>query len=279
MIVNDAHFDAVFTSANFEIKNSATYGPTFSVVSGRNTVSDRLVELIWSANHSIKIASGHLRSRPVSKALLERKETDPLLDIVVYLDGQEYISYSGHTKQTNKMIDCLESAGDSESKRQSCLDKGFLYSYALQDMGIDLRYKYYSYRWHYSYAAQMHHKYMIIDDETVVSGSYNLSDNAEHNTMENIAIYHSGAFGELVESFVNNFDQMWVTGDTEALYESLMNEIEHGTSNTFPIVFDAMALNWSQVTALKAAIRENCPLINSEDYRKHPEDHWFCERN
>ncbi|HIA04514.1 MAG TPA: hypothetical protein EYN66_21895 [Myxococcales bacterium] len=279
MIVNDPNFDALFTSNNFEIKHSATYGPTFTIVNGMNTVSDRLVELIWSANHSIKVASGHLRSRPVSQAILERRQADPMLEIVVYLDGQEYISESGHNKQTQKVEQCIQDAGDSESKQQSCMNKGFLFSYLLQEAGVDLRYKYYSYRWHYSYAEQMHNKYMILDDTTVVSGSYNLSDNAEHNTMENIAIYRFNGFPELVSSFVQNLNSIWVTGETEGLYAALMDNIQNGTSNTFPIVFDPMALNWDEVTALKAAIRAYCPDINSEDYRKNPQDHRVCERN
>ena len=74
-----------------------------------------------------------------------------------------------------------------------------------------VRYKYYAYRWHYSYAIQMHHKYMIVDGKRLFTGSYNYSDNAEHNTMENVVIYDAAAFPALVAAFVANFEALWQT--------------------------------------------------------------------
>ncbi len=50
--------DAAFTSSNFETTQSR-YGAGFRVISGRNTVSDRIVEAILAAKTSIAIASGH----------------------------------------------------------------------------------------------------------------------------------------------------------------------------------------------------------------------------
>ena len=268
-------FDAVFTSANFKLKQTS-YGPTFTVIAGENAASDRLVQLIWSATTSIHVASGHLRSRPVSEALIAKAAAEPWLDIRVYLDGQEYISSWYHSQQSQELEGCLADAGDSLSKQQKCMDRGFLFGYALHLANVDVRYKYYTYRWHYSYSPQMHHKYMVIDGRTLASGSYNLSDNAEHNTLENIGIYSGGGFAALVQSFEDEFERMWTTGEAEGYYAILFDTIETATDG-FPIVFDAMALDWDQVTKLKALIKANCPAINSEAYRKHPESHMWCE--
>ena len=129
-IVDEPTSEALFTSANF--KTSVTsYGPTFSIESGKNEISDRMVELINEAENSIHIASGHMRLRPVYEALIARHEADPEMDIRVYLDAQEYVSLWGQEKQVAKQQLCLEDAGDSESKKQKCLDRGFRYSYAL----------------------------------------------------------------------------------------------------------------------------------------------------
>lgn len=277
-ILDDPSIDAVFTSANYRVYESSRYGWTFSVNDGANAVSDRLVELIWSAESSIHVASGHLRSRPVAEALIERHELDPDLDIRVYLDNQEYLSLWSQNEQENELAACLEDAGDDIGDQQDCLDSGFLFSYELFEAGIPLRYKYYCYRWHYSYAEQMHHKYMIIDGQILVSGSYNLSDNAEHNTMENIVIYDAQAFPELVAAFEANFESLWVTGEEDGLYDELMDEILNGTDDSFPIVFEPMAIDWEQVTELKNAIRDNCPDINSYDFRSNPQRHWYCDR-
>ncbi|HUU01517.1 MAG TPA: phospholipase D-like domain-containing protein [Myxococcota bacterium] len=276
MIPDTSVADAVFTSSNF--KTSVTsYGPTFSVVSGHNTVSDRLVELIQGARKSIHIASGHMRSRPVAEALMARWAEDPSLDIRIYLDDQEYISEWYQGEQQTDFEDCLTAAGDSVSKIQKCTDSGYYFSYLVQAAGIPLLFKFYCYRWDYHYAEQMHHKYFIIDGRVLASGSYNLSDNAEHNTVENVAIYDRAAFPDLVDSFEDNFEKIWQTGLSEGYYQSLVDLIEN-TTNPVPIVFDSMALDWDQVTNLKRLILDNCPAINSQDYRDNPQDHLTCER-
>jgi phosphatidylserine/phosphatidylglycerophosphate/cardiolipin synthase-like enzyme len=278
MLLDDPAIDAVFTSANFRVTQSSTYGPTFSVVTGENEIADRLIELINNAQQSIHIASGHLRSRPVVEALLARHQANPDLDIRIYLDNQEYISASAHADQITDLDACLAQAGASVSAQQACLDSGFLFSYQVHETGIQLRYKYYCYRWDASYAPQMHDKYFIFDGRIVASGSYNLSDNAEHNTMENMVIYDASAFPHLVASFEENFESIWRTGEAEGLYDSLLEEIESGTDPTFPIVFPPMALTWDQVTDLKNAIRDHCPKINSEAYRTNAPAHQYCER-
>ena len=274
MIPSEPDIGAVFTSANFKTFNSASHGPGFSRVRGRDEISDFIVAQIEAADTSIRVASGHLRSRPIAEALIAKHQDDPNIDIQVYLDGQEYISSFWSNKQQDELDDCLVEAGDSESKQQDCIDKGFYFGLALHEAGIDVRYKYYSYRWHYRTAPQMHHKYLIIDSDTVIQGSYNLSDNAEHNTMENMAIFTGADAKGLVDAYNANFDTMWVTGD--GLFTGLIDEIETST-DTIPIIFDAMSLDWDQVTQLKGLIRSTCPAINSDEYRENPDKKFVCE--
>jgi len=276
-ITDDPDVDAVFTSANFRTYESTRYGPTFSLERGRNEVSDTWVELIRGARSSIRIASGHLRSRPIVEALIAAQEANPALDIRVYLDGQEYASEYTDDRQNDELQACLIDAGTSESQQQDCRDRGFLFSYRVHHAGIALRFKYYAYRWDYSYAVQMHHKYMIIDDETLITGSYNLSDNAEHNTMENDLVLTGAAFQSVVDAYIDNFDQLWVTGEEEGRFASYLDEVQNGTRD-FPIVFTEMAIDWDQVTTLKAAIRAACPEINSTEYRTNAAAHRYCDR-
>lgn len=275
MILDHDGVDAKFTSANFRTYYSSRYGNTFGILRGRSEVSDRLVELIDQATDSIWIASGHLRSRPVAEALLRKWQENPNMDIRVYLDDQEYISEWYHQQQQDDLDDCLAEAGDSEAQRQDCTDSGFYFSYQIQDAGIPLRFKYYAYRWHYTYAVQMHHKYLIFDGDTVASGSYNLSDNAEHNTMENLVVYRASRYPQLVDAFEQNFTDIWETGRQDGVYDHLVAQIEDAT-DSIPIVFEPMALNWQEVSDLKELIRDTCPAINSNAYREHPEDHERC---
>jgi len=276
MIPDRDGVDASYTSDNFRTYVSSRWGPTFGIKRGVSTVSKRIVEMIEGADDSIWIASGHLRSRPISEALIEKYKDNPEMDIRVYLDGQEYISQWYHDKQKDELATCLEEAGDSQAQREDCLNKGFYFSYLVEQADIPLRFKYYAYRWHYSYAKQMHHKYLVFDGETVVSGSYNLSDNAEHNTLENIVVYRKADYPKLVERFKSNFTDIWETGRGEGLYDQLVSEIENA-SDTIPIVFEPMALSYDQVDSLKDLIRETCPEVDADDYRRNPEDHETCE--
>jgi len=266
--------EALFTSANFRTYESSRYGWTFSRERGDAEVADRLVELIEGATDRILIASGFLRSRQVSEALLAKVQADPTLDVRVYLDGKEFVSEWFHREQLRDREDCLAEAEGSAARTEDCLDYGFLYAYALVKAGVDVRFKHYSYRWHYSTAEQMHHKYLIIDDQ-LVTGSYNLSANAEYDTMENVVVMRGLRFATVVERFARNFATLWETGRSEGLYDELMADVLEG-DDEFPIVFDSMALTWQEVDDLKAAMRDACPEINSDDFRRHPERHYRC---
>jgi phosphatidylserine/phosphatidylglycerophosphate/cardiolipin synthase-like enzyme len=275
MIPDDESFEVAFTSANFDVWESTRYGPTFSRVRGRDTVSSRLVALIEAAESSIWLASGHLRLRPVAEALLAAHDANPELDIRVYLDGQEYLSSSSHWRQTQDLDECLERAAGSQPRTEDCVDRGFRFSYLLHRAGIPVRFKYYAYRWDITYAVQMHHKYMLIDGRILASGSYNLSDNAEHNTMENIAIYHLDRYPGLIDAFERNFGEIWDTGDEEGLYEGLLGQIDLEHS-AIPLVFAPMALDWDQVTHLKREIRSSCPEVDTEEFRTNAGAHRNC---
>lgn len=259
-------FDALFTSANFTAS-----GDTFSLT-GADTVADGLVAAIDAAEERILVASGHLRSRPVSEALMRKRAEDPELEIRVYLDGQEYISAATHAKQQTDLSTCL-SVATTEAKKRSCLDRGFLFGFAVGEAGIDVRYKYYAYRWDVSYAAQMHNKFLIVDD-ALYTGSYNLSDNAEHNTFENMLVFRGPEFRELVGDYEEKFEAMWSTG--EGKLEGLMETIR--TQATIPIVFDSMSLDWREVRDLKSLIAAECPAVNSAEYRQNAAAHLSCTK-
>ncbi len=265
-IPEDPGMHVYFTSDNFTAVNDGFTG------NRKNTISDVLVEAIGRAEKRIHVASGHLRSRPVSEALMARKAEDPDLDVRVYLDGQEYISQSSHDQQVADLDVCV-AAATTESKKASCLDKGFLFGLAVGQADIDVRYKYYAYRWDASYAPQMHNKYLIVDDE-LFTGSYNLSDNAEHATFENMLHFRGPEFVDLVEEFEARFDVLWKQGD--GLLEGFRTQVD--TQATFPILFPAMSLSWQEVRDLKSLIAAECPAVNSEEFRANPTSHQSCTK-
>jgi len=270
-IPDEANTDILFTSSNFTVK-----GTTFSVT-GKNTIADAWVAAIQGAKKSIHISSGHMRSRPVAEALMAKIKDSPDLDVRVYLDDQEYISQASEAAQKSDLDACLAAAGTSESKKRECLDKGFLYGLEVGESGIDVRYKFYAYRWDASYAAQMHHKYMVVDGAELYTGSYNLSDNAEHQTFENMFVYKGSEFSAFVKQYEDNFEHIWETGRAEGKLASLSDKVKNDT--TIPIVFDPMALSWQEVTDLKTLIRTNCPDVDSSPYRTAAASHQTCTKH
>jgi phosphatidylserine/phosphatidylglycerophosphate/cardiolipin synthase-like enzyme len=266
IIPDNPGLDALFTSRNFKVKDT-----TFSIT-GASHVSDALVDAILSAEDRIYVASGHLRSRPISEALIEKRAQNPDIEIKVYLDGQEYISDSYHAEQLADLDVCL-AAATTESQTNKCMLKGFLFGFQLGESGVDVRYKYYAYRWDFSYAAQMHNKFLLIDD-ALYTGSYNLSDNAEQNTFENMLVFAGPEFRGLRDTYEDHFLTLWDTG--AGLLPGLQAQVQSG--ETFPIVFPAMALTWTEIDALKSLIFQSCPQINSDEYRKNAAKHKVCEK-
>jgi phosphatidylserine/phosphatidylglycerophosphate/cardiolipin synthase-like enzyme len=261
--------NVLFTSSNF-----TAHDTTFSTT-GTNTVADGLVAGINAATKSIHIASGHMRSREVAEALLAKKHANPTLDVRVYLDDQEYIAKETHDGQLAKLQTCLAAAGDSDAKKRDCSDNDFLFGYQLGSEGIDVRYKFYAYRWDFTYAPQMHHKFMAVDGTTLYSGSYNLSDNAEHGTFENMMVLKGSTHAPLIKAFEANFESIWKTGRDENKLAALDARIDQG--GAFPIVFDPMALTGDEITALKQKIRAACPAVDSDAYRRAAGSHRSCQ--
>lgn len=54
----------------------------------------------------------------------------------------------------------------------------------------------------------MHHKVIIIDEQTVITGSYNFSNNAEHNNDENTLIIHNQA---IAAEYLAEFQQIYAS--------------------------------------------------------------------
>jgi phosphatidylserine/phosphatidylglycerophosphate/cardiolipin synthase-like enzyme len=270
LLPEDPNSHVWFTSANFNVRNT-TFG-----VKGTNEVSDQWVAAIQGAHKSIHIASGHFRGRAVAKALEAKIAAEPGIDIRVLLDGQEYVSKSASDAQIAELDACLAAAGQNEAKTRVCLDKGFYYGYEASLAGVSVRYKYYAYRWNAAYAVQMHNKVMIIDGERLYTGSYNLSDNAEHNTLENMFLFKGPEFAAVIGSYEATFAHLWELGRAEGMLGKLRDQIQ--TASTIPLVFDPIVLEWQEVTDLKTLIRQNCPAVDSAAYRSQPTSHMFCPR-
>jgi len=277
MIEEASGSEVYFTSANFRTYESSRYGWTFAANTGSHQVADRVAEFIDSATSSVWVASGHFRSKQIRDAILAKHQEDPSVDIRVYLDGQEWISQWSQDNEVDELEDCLSGA-TTENQSNKCYEVGRYWSKDLVDAGVATKFDYYAFRWNYRYAEQMHHKYIIVDGERVLSGSYNFSSNAEVDSLENTVVYDAASYPDLVDAYIDNHSALWVTGEADDLYSGVMDEIENGSGN-FDIVWEPMALGWQQVQDLKDAVRDHCPDVNADPYRNEPASHQQCTRD
>ncbi len=257
--------DAYFTSANCRTYVSSTYGPTFAKISGSQIVADKIVELINQATYSIHMAANHLRSRPIAEALIAKKQQNPLMDIQVYLDGQEYISEEYNQIQTAKREAKLANATTPGEIRE-IMETDFYYSYELIKAGINVRFKTYSYKWHIDTAAEMHHKYAIFDNRIVATGSYNYSYNSETESMENLLVFDDTFSSETVAAFRSNFESIWSTGRVEGYYNDLLTYINSDTRYV-PVLYPSMALTYDEVRALRQITENVCPAVKEQFFK------------
>ncbi|MBA3462034.1 MAG: DUF1669 domain-containing protein [Deltaproteobacteria bacterium] len=265
--------DLLLTSPNFTL--GGTEHATWSVNKASTVVSDKWVAAVHGATTSIHIASGHLRLRPFVEALIAKKQAQPSIDIRVYLDQQEFISASGDAAQKAEVAQC-QAAATTPTQAADCLRNDFLFSKALVDAGIDVRFKSFAYRWDASYAAQMHSKYMVVDGKELISGSYNLSMNAEQASFENALHLRGSPYAPVAGAFEQNFAKLYETGRAQDLLTGLRSQIS--TAQTIPLVFPPMALTYSEFDRLRQLIRANCAVVDSIDYRSNAAAHRTCPR-
>ena len=179
----DDSADVLFTSDNFVVRQRRGR-PTFSLVSRDSwAVANEIAEHIKAARESIWIASGHFVSPVITAAVveaLERAEAEGrALDVRLYVDQQD--------------------AGKDDVRE-------------IVAAGADVRVKMFMYKWAHPAAHQMHHKFFVIDGQKVLSGSYNLSLNAEQKTFENVTVLDAAGYQDLVAAFQTQFLLMWDHG-------------------------------------------------------------------
>jgi phosphatidylserine/phosphatidylglycerophosphate/cardiolipin synthase-like enzyme len=223
----DSH--ALFTSVNFEANGSGGWK-----VLGTTAVTDALAEAISQAQTSLRIASGHFVSEPISRAVIAALQAHPGMRVEIALDCQE----------TSK------GGIDGELKAE------------IEQLGGIIHYKCNTYRWHYKYAKQLHHKYVIIDDATLYTGSLNFSLNAETNTFENMLMFTGAAHQALIASYIANHQVVLNYGreDDLAALTALREEIETGT--VVPLVWNVpIAMDLDTFQDLKDLIRSECPAV------------------
>lgn len=203
--------------------------------SGSSTyvVADAIIDLIRSAKESIIIDVAHFNSRRIADALIDFHRDNPQVRIEVLLDMGEY--------------------ADGKSR---CRD--------LERAGIDVRYKTYSLAFVHGRSQLQHHKTIIVDEEHMVTGSYNWSDTAEHSNYENAIVVQGDVSRNrpFLRAFVQEHERLWDQGRDRypAMLAAMTAEPDDPEYRRYiPIHFDTnyfegpMALTRDEVRPLRSA--------------------------
>ena len=129
-------------------------------------VSERIEEEIQTAQNSINVLAYSFTSDPLAEAMLQKHDEGVAVRIV----------FDQSQVETN-------TGGEYENLRRAGLD--------IKMDGIN---------------GLMHHKVIIIDGKTVITGSYNFSASAERSNDENIIIIRSET---LAQEFLLEFNKVW----------------------------------------------------------------------
>jgi phosphatidylserine/phosphatidylglycerophosphate/cardiolipin synthase-like enzyme len=125
-----------------------------------------------------------------------------LLDVISA--AQESISFMAYSFTSDELAEALIERARSGVSVTGVFDKDQYHSNAgteydtLIQAGIDVRLD--------GNPRLMHHKVIIIDQQTVITGSYNFSNNAEHNNDENTLIIHNQ---DIAAQYLTEFQRIY----------------------------------------------------------------------
>lgn len=142
-------------------------------------LTDQIVRAIESAKSTIDIASTRVRLVPILEAISAAADRGVQIRIVIGQD--DYRDLSNRAIYLNKL-------------------------------GIQLRVKFYNLKPGEFITHQMHNKFLIIDGESVMTGSFNWSESAEKNHIENIVEFRGALGKSMATVFTTEFESIWEMG-------------------------------------------------------------------
>lgn len=136
---------------------------------------EAILKELTGAENEIKIAMYILTDRELSNALISAKERG--VNVRVLMDGEsaEEIGYSKH--------------------------------HFLSEREVNVKLDYTHQTYGNKYEGIMHNKFAIIDNETLITGSYNWTHSAEKLNDENLLIIKDSK--ELIKTFTDEFTKLW----------------------------------------------------------------------
>ena len=171
----------VFLSFILSLPRSSAAAPTEVYFSPKGGAESALEKLIDSAQQDIRAALYFFTSRPLSAAILRAHKRG--VEIQVIIDGNSESDYSKGYYLRQRGIDVRYARGLPKQAKKNKKRK-----YQVKKYGL------------------MHHKFMVVDDKMVATGSYNWTTSAEKWNRENLLLIDSSS---LARKYAVEFKKIW----------------------------------------------------------------------
>jgi len=216
----------VFTSANFSpIKRGEKWTFRKDLETDSGSVAQKLIDTInetESGDH-LRLALNHFLKEDLSIALHDALGRGVEIEMVL---------------NQSESWDLLRKRHDGK------------FDESLSDLGAEVLYKVSTI--HDGRGTKlMHAKFMVINDDRVLTGSYNWSKSSEFNTFENLIDFN---LKPLAKKYISNFKSLQSYGDVEA-FKSLLVEVKK-KKGTGPCLFAPLSLTRSEIVELKSAYKD-----------------------
>lgn len=179
-----------------------------------SSLTNELIRLIKSAKSNLQIATTRVRIQGVMEALLEAAERGVKIQLVISQDDLRQLGQRA--------------------------------KYLLVNPNIQTRVKFYNLNVDDYISYQMHNKFMIVDGETLWTGSFNWSESSENKHIENIVVLKGATAQEVLPAYKNVFAEIWDMGRTE--YAPLLQSLQQGQHTECEI--PQMTLTKTEIAAL-----------------------------
>lgn len=146
-------------------------------------LTEQVVRLIEGAQNNLKIATTRVRLQPVVEALSAAADRGVQIRLLISQDD--------------------------------FMDIGRRAKYLLNHPNLQVRVKFYNLDVSEYMAFQMHNKFMIVDDETVLTGSFNWSESSEKSHIENLVELRGHVAQDVLPTYDQEFENLWTMGRSQ----------------------------------------------------------------
>lgn len=260
----EAGLDVHFNTENFKFSKGKVSNNT--KVEGY-ALTRTIVEAIDEAQNHIEIATTRVKLRPIYDALLRAAQRGVKVDLVVTMGEYEYKSQRAK-KQVLECEDIYDVDCSAGQNYASFLSRGDFPGHE----NIQVRLKYFHVKKEVYLSKQMHSKYIIIDGQRVLTGSFNWSYSAEYNHLENLVTLDGAVYPQVVAAFGADFDRLW--DKNREKFEPFLEKLSKALEGSYKIEcgFEPIALAFEEVdymlttgSRLGKSVNEACKATSDSE--------------